>query len=57
MSRHYQIPKKPSPQYIEDCRWLKAFRDCGWSGMRAIQAANAAIGIAAIPQPKKKRPN
>lgn len=57
MSQQYSPPKNPSPQYLEDRAWLRAFVSCGWKGMRAVQAADAAVGIVTVLPPKKKQPN
>ncbi len=57
MPKSYSPPKNPSRQYLEDIAWIKAFVGCGWTGKRAIGAADAAIGITIILPQKKKRPN
>lgn len=41
--KYYQYPKIPSERYKQDVVWLIAFRDCGWEGKRAIEAADKAL--------------
>lgn len=41
---HYP-PKSPSPQYLEDRVWLKAFVGCGWEGKRALAHADKAVAV------------
>jgi hypothetical protein len=42
----YSPPRRPTAQYLENLVWLRAFRDCGWSGKRALAAADAAVATA-----------
>lgn len=42
MPKSYYPPKNPSAQYLRNVVWLKAFLACGWSGPRAIEAADRA---------------
>lgn len=42
MPKSYYPPKNPSPEYLRSKVWLKAFAACGWTGKRAVAAADKA---------------
>lgn len=45
MAKSHHLPKRPTRQYLEDIAWLRAFVHCGWSGKRAVSAADEAVTV------------
>jgi hypothetical protein len=37
-----RAPRNPSALYLQNLAWLRAFRDCGFFGDRAVAHADAA---------------